>query len=65
MADYYWTVNGNKWVKIDGKIFPDYLSAELFLRGLRRTPAVIYLEKLGFSWEEAEEILEGLPLKEK
>jgi hypothetical protein len=64
MTDYYWTINGNRWVHVDGKIHQDYLTARQYLEGLRKTPAHIYLENLGFSCDEAEEYLDGLLPKE-
>ena len=63
--DCFWTVNGNRLVIIDGLVFNDFLTINEQLSGLRKTPAQIYLESLGFSEEEAGDYLDGLSPKEK
>lgn len=58
--DYFWTVNGNRWVKLNGEILADFLPMESLLKGQRKSPAQIYLENLGFSEDDAEEFLAEL-----
>jgi|WetSurMetagenome_2_1015567.scaffolds.fasta_scaffold94732_2 hypothetical protein len=63
MEEYYYTINGNRRVHINGRTLEDFLPIAQELKGARKSPAFLYLESLGFSEEDALEYLESLPEK--
>lgn len=61
MKDFCYTINGERWVYINGKHFQDSIPFHFALKGVRTTKAELYLLSVGFSREDAREFLDSLP----
>lgn len=61
MNDYFYTINGKRYVVINDTVLSDHISLKYLLQGFRKTEAYQFLTYLGCSEEIAEEYLQNLP----